>query len=135
VIERGYEGYVARHAVSAYEAGPTTRWLQVKQKGCTVAEDRWQRRISIGVRARHRRARARARPCNSAGSASASLLLLLLERGAFARGLPLAFLLAHGQSPSVSRLGTVLTLSSGVGHVAVGMHRHVYDPQLTQSDD
>jgi hypothetical protein len=99
MVERGYEGYVARHEVSAYEAGPTTRWLKVKQKGGTVAEDRWQRRISTGVKARHRPARARARPCNSAGSASASLLLLLLERGAFARGLPLAFLLAHGQSP------------------------------------
>jgi ATP-dependent DNA ligase len=60
VVERGYEGYVARHEVSAYEAGPTTRWLKVKQKGGTVAEDRWQRRISTGVKARHRPARARA---------------------------------------------------------------------------
>jgi catechol 2,3-dioxygenase-like lactoylglutathione lyase family enzyme len=28
------------------EAGPTRRWLKVKQKGWTDAEDRWQRRIS-----------------------------------------------------------------------------------------
>jgi hypothetical protein len=32
VIERGYEGYVA----SAYEGGPTRRWLKVKQKHWTV---------------------------------------------------------------------------------------------------
>jgi len=34
---------------SLYEAGPTRRWLKVKQKAWTVEEDRWQRRI--GVRA------------------------------------------------------------------------------------
>jgi hypothetical protein len=30
---------------SVYEAGPTRRWLKVKQKGWTVKEDRWQRRM------------------------------------------------------------------------------------------
>jgi hypothetical protein len=29
--------------------GPTKRWLKVKQKGWTDAEDRWQRRISAGA--------------------------------------------------------------------------------------
>ncbi len=46
VIARGYEGYVAKDEASAYEGGPTRRWLKVKQKDWTVAEDRWQRRIS-----------------------------------------------------------------------------------------
>ena len=46
VIERGYEGLVAKDEASVYEAGPTRRWLKVKQKGWTVEEDRWRRRIS-----------------------------------------------------------------------------------------
>ena len=46
VIERGFEGYVAKDETSVYEAGPTKRWLKVKQKGWTVEEDRWLRRIS-----------------------------------------------------------------------------------------
>jgi ATP-dependent DNA ligase len=46
VVERGYEGLVAKDEASLYEAGPTRRWLKVKQKGWTDAEDRWQRRIS-----------------------------------------------------------------------------------------
>jgi ATP-dependent DNA ligase len=46
VIERGYEGYVAKDEASAYEGGRTRRWLKAKQKDWTVAEDRWQRRIS-----------------------------------------------------------------------------------------
>jgi len=46
VIERGYEGYVAKDEASLYEAGPTRHWLKVKQPGWTVAEDRWQRRMS-----------------------------------------------------------------------------------------
>jgi bifunctional non-homologous end joining protein LigD len=46
VIARDYEGLVAKEEVSLYEAGPTRRWLKVKQKGWTVEEDRWQRRIS-----------------------------------------------------------------------------------------
>src|SRR5262249_14666989 len=39
VIERGYEGYVAKDEASLYEPGPTRRWLKVKQPGWTVAED------------------------------------------------------------------------------------------------
>jgi ATP-dependent DNA ligase len=46
VVERGYEGYVAKDEASAWEAGPTKRWLKVKQKGWTVEEDRWRWRIS-----------------------------------------------------------------------------------------
>jgi bifunctional non-homologous end joining protein LigD len=50
VIERGYEGYVAKDARSQYEGGPTRRWLKVKQRGWTVEEDRWRRRIFEGDR-------------------------------------------------------------------------------------
>jgi ATP-dependent DNA ligase len=46
VVERGSEGYIAKDEVSAYEGGPTRRWLKIKQKGWTVEEDRWRRRIS-----------------------------------------------------------------------------------------
>ena len=46
VIERDYEGYVAKDETSTYEGGPTMRWLKVKQTGWALAEDRWQRRIS-----------------------------------------------------------------------------------------
>jgi bifunctional non-homologous end joining protein LigD len=49
VIERGYEGLVAKDEASPYEAGPTRRWLKVKQRGWSVDEDRWQRRISAGA--------------------------------------------------------------------------------------
>jgi ATP-dependent DNA ligase len=45
VIERGYEGYVAKDDTSVYEGGLTRRWLKVKQKGWTDEENRWQRRI------------------------------------------------------------------------------------------
>jgi hypothetical protein len=45
VVERGY-GYIAKDEASVYEGGPTRRWLKVKQKGWTVAEDGWRRRIS-----------------------------------------------------------------------------------------
>jgi ATP-dependent DNA ligase len=48
VVERGYEGYVAKDEASVYEGGPTRRWLKVKQAGWTVEEDRWRRRISAG---------------------------------------------------------------------------------------
>jgi bifunctional non-homologous end joining protein LigD len=47
VVERGYEGYVAKDESSAYEGDATRRWLKVKQKGWTVEEDRWRRRISM----------------------------------------------------------------------------------------
>jgi bifunctional non-homologous end joining protein LigD len=45
VIARDCEGLVAKDESSLYEAGPTRRWLKVKQRGWTVEEDRWQRRI------------------------------------------------------------------------------------------
>jgi ATP-dependent DNA ligase len=48
VIAHDYEGLVAKEEASLYD-GPTRRWLKVKQKGWTVAEDRWQRRISAGA--------------------------------------------------------------------------------------
>jgi hypothetical protein len=48
VAERGYEGLVGKDDASPYEGGPTRRWLKVKQKGWTVEEDRWQRRIFAG---------------------------------------------------------------------------------------
>lgn len=47
VVKRQCEGYVAKDESSAYEGGPTRRWLKVKQKGWTHAEDRW-RRTSFG---------------------------------------------------------------------------------------
>jgi hypothetical protein len=47
VVERGYEGYVAKDEASVYEGGATRCWLKVKKKDWTVAEDRWQRRISV----------------------------------------------------------------------------------------
>jgi len=46
VIAHDYEGPVAKKEASLYEAGPTSRWLKVKQKGWTIEEVRWQRRIS-----------------------------------------------------------------------------------------
>jgi bifunctional non-homologous end joining protein LigD len=49
VVARDYEGLVAKVESSLYEAGPTRRWLKVKQKGWTDGEDRWQRRISAGA--------------------------------------------------------------------------------------
>jgi len=49
VVERGYEGLVAKDEASTYQGGPTRVWLKVKQKGWTVEADRWQRRISAGV--------------------------------------------------------------------------------------
>jgi len=52
VIERGYEGLVAKDEASVYEGGPTRRWLKVKQKDWTVAEDGWRRRISAALPAR-----------------------------------------------------------------------------------
>ena len=49
VIAHDYKGLVVKDEASLYEPGPTRRWLKVKQKGWTVAEDRWQRRISVGA--------------------------------------------------------------------------------------
>ena len=45
VVERGYEGIVAKDDGSPYKGGPTRRCLKVKQKNWTVEEDRWRRRI------------------------------------------------------------------------------------------
>ena len=45
VVAHDYEGLVAKEEASLYEAGPTRRWLKVKQKGWTDGEDRWKRRI------------------------------------------------------------------------------------------
>ena len=47
VVERGYEGYVAKDETSVYEGGRTRRWRKVKQKEWMVAEDGWRRRISV----------------------------------------------------------------------------------------
>jgi hypothetical protein len=43
VIERGYEGYVAKDERSVYEGGATRRWVKVKQKDWTVEGDGWRR--------------------------------------------------------------------------------------------
>jgi len=47
VVERGYEGYVAKDEASVYEGGATRRWLKVKQKDWTVEGDGWRRRFSV----------------------------------------------------------------------------------------
>jgi ATP-dependent DNA ligase len=43
VIERGYEGYVAKDEASPYVGGVTKSWLKVKVPGWTDPEDRWKR--------------------------------------------------------------------------------------------
>jgi ATP-dependent DNA ligase len=45
MIERGYEGLVAKEPQGAYAGGPTRRWLKVKQRDWTVADNRQRRRI------------------------------------------------------------------------------------------
>src|SRR4029453_751614 len=40
VINRSYEGYVAKDEASAYEGGATKRWLKVKVPGWTDSDDR-----------------------------------------------------------------------------------------------
>ena len=47
VVQRGYEGYVAKDEASVYEGGATRRWLKVKQKDWTIDDDNWTRRISV----------------------------------------------------------------------------------------
>jgi bifunctional non-homologous end joining protein LigD len=49
VVERGYEGLVAKDEASAYVGGPTKVWLKVKQRGWTIEEDGWRRRISVAA--------------------------------------------------------------------------------------
>jgi hypothetical protein len=46
MIER-VRGLRREGRASPYEGGPTRRWLKVKQKDWTVAEDGWRRRISV----------------------------------------------------------------------------------------
>jgi len=43
VIERGYEGFVAKDNASKYVGGRTLAWLKVKQLNWTVSEHRWRR--------------------------------------------------------------------------------------------
>jgi hypothetical protein len=45
VVERRYEGYVAKDEASVYEGSATRRWLKVKVPDWTVAEDRWRRHL------------------------------------------------------------------------------------------
>jgi hypothetical protein len=47
VVERGYEGYVAKDEASEYEGGRTIHWLKVKQREWTVEDDGWRRRIGM----------------------------------------------------------------------------------------
>ena len=46
VVERGYEGYVAKDEASAYDVGATARWLKVKQPDWAVAGGGWRRRVA-----------------------------------------------------------------------------------------
>jgi ATP-dependent DNA ligase len=39
VIAHDYEGLVAKEEASLYEAGPTRRWLKVKQRGGIVVDE------------------------------------------------------------------------------------------------
>jgi ATP-dependent DNA ligase len=59
VVERGYEGYVAKDEATWTTAGRGGGGVQQKELDGS-RKDRWQRRIGTGVRACHRRARARA---------------------------------------------------------------------------
>jgi bifunctional non-homologous end joining protein LigD len=43
VLERGYEGYVAKDEASPYPGGVTRSWLKAKVPGWTDPEDRWRR--------------------------------------------------------------------------------------------
>jgi bifunctional non-homologous end joining protein LigD len=44
VVERGYQGYVAKDEASRYEGGATRRWVKVKQKDWTAEGDGSRRR-------------------------------------------------------------------------------------------
>jgi hypothetical protein len=46
VVERGYEGYVAKDEASAIRGRGDEAVAQGQQKAWTVEEDRWRRRIS-----------------------------------------------------------------------------------------
>ncbi len=43
VLEKGFEGYVAKDEASPYVGGVTRAWLKVKVPGWTDPEDRWKR--------------------------------------------------------------------------------------------
>jgi ATP-dependent DNA ligase len=43
VIERGYEGLVAKDSASQYRAGRTLAWLKVKQRDYRVEQRGWHR--------------------------------------------------------------------------------------------
>jgi len=45
VLERGYEGLVAKDDASIYVGGRSRAWLKVKVPGGTDAEDRWRRTL------------------------------------------------------------------------------------------
>jgi len=45
VLERGYEGLVAKDERSAYVASRTRRWLKVKVEGFVESEHRWRRTL------------------------------------------------------------------------------------------
>ena len=61
VVERGYDGYVAKDEASVYEGGPTRRWLKVKQR-----TGRSRERLAASIR--HSLITARARPDVTVGS-------------------------------------------------------------------
>jgi ATP-dependent DNA ligase len=44
VIERGYEGMVAKDSASPYVGGRTLKWLKVKQRHCRVEGRGWDSR-------------------------------------------------------------------------------------------
>ena len=48
MLERGYEGYVARDEASPYIGGVTRSWLKVKVPGWTDPEDKWKR-VRLGT--------------------------------------------------------------------------------------
>jgi ATP-dependent DNA ligase len=43
VVERGYEGYVAKGRAEPVRGWADETWLKVKQVGWTASEDRWKR--------------------------------------------------------------------------------------------
>jgi bifunctional non-homologous end joining protein LigD len=49
VLERGYEGLVAKDNAGVYGAGRSSAWLKVKQPGWTGGEDRWRRRLLMST--------------------------------------------------------------------------------------
>jgi bifunctional non-homologous end joining protein LigD len=45
VLERGYEGLVAKDEASVYVTGRSLKWLKVKQPNWTEGEHRWRRTV------------------------------------------------------------------------------------------